>query len=160
MKTKDEVIALRDDWYKRAATQDLTSLPIFLSELAGFEHDYNTICYACAAAAVAATWAMDKTPRGGITGFQGGAIMWEYMEAWNHVTPPAWILRGEDLLYPQFAYKFETMPRTTWIWLQEEARKKLEEEKGFPAHSEVIAHWESIRDGEVPFGFTVRDSIF
>ena len=40
-----------------------------------------------------------------------------------------------------------------WRWLQDEAKKKLEGTTS--AHPEVLAHWQSIVDGRVPFGFTV-----
>jgi len=156
-RTNEIVFALRDSWYAEAKKQTLGTLRHFLDELAGFEHDYNTICYACAAAGVAATWAMDRTEHGGITGFQAGAIMWEYMQAWNGVEPPAWLLKGEDMLFPQYAYKFNTINTGVWEWLRNKAVGKLEDKAAFPAHEEVIAHWQSIRDGKIPFGYALRD---
>jgi hypothetical protein len=157
MKGNNEVLALRERWFTCAKTQTLQTLPVFLKELSEFTHDYNTICYAVAASAVAAAWAMDNAPNGGITGFQAGAVMWEFMREWNHVIPPAWLLQGVDMLYPQNDYKFRTIPHETWEWLQQEANKRLKE-TGFPAHPTVIAHWREIAAGFVPFGLSVRSS--
>lgn len=151
-------LKIRDDWYKRAADKSMTleTLPTFLKELAEFNHDYNTICYALAAGAVATAWALNRTPSGNITGFQASAIMWEFMGAWNHVEAPAWLLKGEDMLFPQYAEKFNSVSRETFAWLQEHARKKLDEKDGM-AHARVKAHWQAIADGKVPFGLSIRD---
>lgn len=152
-------LKIRDEWYKRAADKAMTleTLPAFLKELAEFPHDYNTICYAVAAGAIASAWAMNRTPNGGITGFQAGAIMWEFMRAWNHVEAPAWLLKGEDLLYPQYAQKFNSISPDTFEWLKERAAKRIAED-GKGAHPDVIAHWRAIAGGQVPFGLQVRDS--
>ena len=71
------VLAIRDVWYAQAADKAMTleTLPAFLKELAEYKHDYNTICYALTAGAIATAWALNRTPNGGITGFQAGAIM-------------------------------------------------------------------------------------
>lgn len=152
------VMALRDEWYARAADKAMTleTLPAFLKELAEYPHDYNTICYAVTAGAVAAAWAMNRTPSGGITGFQGGAIMWEFMEAWNGVKAPARLLKFDHALFPQYADEFTSISGQTWKWLQEEAGKKLDSAPDHVAES-VVAHWKSIRDGHVPFGLRVKE---
>lgn len=159
--TKDnenEVMAIRDGWYARAADKAMTleTLPAFLKELADYRHDYNTICYAVTAGAVATAWALNRTPNGGITGFQAGAVMWEFMDAWNGVKAPARLLKFEDALYPQYADKFCSISPDTWKWLREEAGKRLEANDG-RTHASVVAHWQSIRDGHVPFGLQVRE---
>lgn len=152
------IMELRDEWYARAADKAMTleTLPAFLKELAEHEHDYSTICYALTAGAVATAWALNRTPNGGITGFQAGAIMWEFMDAWNGVKAPARLLKFEDALFPQYADKFTSISSATWKWLQDEAGKRLEAKEDMVASS-VIAHWKSIRDGQVPFGLKVRD---
>lgn len=158
MSDDKKTMELRDEWYKRAAdkSMSLKTLPKFLKELAAFGHDYNTICYAIAAGAVATAWALNRTPNGGITGFQGGAVMWEFMRAWNHVEAPAWLLKGEDMLYPQHCERFTAISRETFDWLKEQAQKKLAEKPGY-AHPAVIQHWESIKEGHVPYGMALRD---
>ena len=59
------------------------------------------------------------------------------------------------MLYPQYEDKFEkTIRSNTWRALQEQAKKNLEDSEH--VHPAVIAHWESIVRGEVPFGYKVR----
>ncbi len=157
MKEHENWKEIRAGWYARAKAPEMSleTLPAFLKELAEFEHDYNTICYALAAGAVATCWALDRSPQGGITGFQGGAVMWEFMEAWNGVKAPAWLRKGEDMLYPQYEHKFTCISNDTWQWLKDEATKKLAEPHDMVASS-VVAHWKSIQAGNVPFGFKVE----
>lgn len=153
------VFALRDGWYERAKSKDMTleTLPAFLQELAAHEHDYNTICYAVTAAALAAAWAMNRTPNGGITGFQGGAVMWEFIQEWN-------CLRGKhlrlvdysDMLYPQHEDKFRTISESTSTWLKDEAAKQLLDSEHM--HPRVRAHMEAVAAGYVPFGYRLANS--
>ena len=153
-----KALATRDQWYARAAAKDMTmdTLPVFLKELAEFNHDYNTICYALGAGATATAWALNRTPNGGITGFQAGAVMWEFMKAWNHIEAPARLLQTRDMLYPQNSDKFNTISVESWEWLRAEAKKRLEGSHE-RAHPNVVAHWQSIRDGQIPFGYSIRD---
>src|SRR5271155_3953983 len=55
--------ATREDWYRRARDRAMTlrTLPGFLAELAEYQHDYNSIVYAVAAAAHAAARAFDRS---------------------------------------------------------------------------------------------------
>lgn len=66
------------------------------------------------------------------------------------------------MLYPQYEYKFtgRTISSDTWAALQKSAKENLEEDEkneNYRAHPRVIAHWKSIADGKVPFGYTVKD---
>lgn len=54
------------------------------------------------------------------------------------------------------ADKFCSISPDTWKWLREEAGKRLEANDG-RTHASVVAHWQSIRDGHVPFGLQVRE---
>ena len=146
---------LQKEWYEEAKKQTLETLPAFLKKLTeDYGHDYGTICHACAAAAVAAANAVNHAPCGGITGFQAGAVMWEFMGAWNDVKAPAWLLKGENLLYPQYEDTFTAISEDTWKWLQDEAKKRLG--KRDSVHGAVAKHWELIADGRVPFGLRIR----
>lgn len=151
------LFALRDSWYARAKDMSLDALPAFMQELAEHKHDYNTICYAVAAAALAAAWAMNRAPTGGITGFQGGAVMWEFITQWQCLkNKPLKLVDYSDMLYPQYRDKFsKSISHATWDYLQAEAKRLAED--GEYAHSDVAAHWRSIAGGQVPFGYSVRD---
>jgi hypothetical protein len=150
----------KDAWYEMARDRSMTlkTLPGFLAQLAEHPHDYNTIVYAVAAAALAAARALDRTPNGGITGFQAGAVFWEFYGEWLHESgKPARMVKYDGMLYPQYESQFaRTITPDTWKWLQAEAAKNVAAHSG-DAHGEIVAHWQSIVDGRVPFGFTVSD---
>lgn len=118
----------------------------------GYHHDYGTICHAIAAISVAAACLSNRDKvNGGITGFQAGAIMWEWLHGWG--TGPKNIgrmLDYEDMLYPQYASKFIQISRRNWAFLQKKAAENLVESP--TANPAVIRHWQSIVDGTVPFG--------
>jgi len=151
---------VHEEWFKGIDKLTLDTLPEFLRHLSeDYEHDYGTICHALAAAAVGACWAMNSSPAGGITGFQAGAVMWEFIKRWmRHDKEPMRLVNYSDLLYPQYAYKFApTISPDVWQWTQEQARELLAEDNKH-THGDVLAHWHSIADGKVPFGLSVAES--
>ena len=157
MRAITEQMKVHEAWYEEAAKCTLETLPGFLIKLTTeFKHDYGTICHAVAAAAVAAAWAVEHSPAGGITGFQGGAVMWEFIKHWNHLEDkPLRLVDFSHMLYPQYESHFQkTITPDTWKWLQEEARKNLGEKGG---HKEVREHWKMIAMGVVPFGYEVKE---
>lgn len=158
MKKIDEMAA-RKDWQERAKGATLETLPEFLREITeDYKHDYGTICVAIGAAAVAAAWAVEKTPQGGITGFQAGAVTWEFLRGWNSSMIGdcgARIQKFDDLLFPQYVERFTSIGSDTWQKLQEKAAENLKDKTH--AHPEVLAHWASIADGNVPFGLRISD---
>ena len=157
MKTIKEEDNEQEQWYKDAREQTLDTLPYFINHLLkDYQHDYGTICHALAAGAVATTRAMNHSDQGGMTGFQTGAIMWEYMEHWNNVKPPAKLVRYESMLDPQYDYKHEkTISSGTMDWLQNKAAEKLKERN---LHPFLRIHLRSIVYGKVPFGYEIRDN--
>lgn len=156
--TEEEKVHL--EWYKEASKQTLDTLPEFMRKLSeDYSHDYGTVCHMVAAGAVAAAWAMNqsKGAQGGITGFQAGAVMWEFIRHWNHSgeDKPMRLLDYNDLLYPQYAHKFQVISKSTWEWAQEKAKENLKNSSY--ANPEVIAHWRSVAEGFVPFGLRVGE---
>jgi hypothetical protein len=151
-----ESMKLQDAWYDEASNMTLDKLPEFLERLQTFyEHDYGTICHAIAASAIATAWAMNKGPQGGITGFQAGAVMWEFIKHWGHINGPARMLSYDDMLYPQLEYKYKTISQDTFEYLQEQAKEHLANPD--TASEEVRKHWQSIVDGVIPFGYTIEN---
>lgn len=146
------------EWYKEGRNQTLGTLPEFLKGLVeNYSHDYGTICHAMTAAALAAMWAVDKSDQGGITGFQASCIMWEFIKQWDKSNNKAGLkmIDYDYLLYPQYEEKFEkTISSDQWGVIQKEANKNLEENTQ-RTHPDVISHWQSISDGEIPFGFRI-----
>lgn len=156
-----------DEWYKDAPKQTNETLPEFMSHvLNDYYHDYGTICKAIGACAIAAAWAANKNPRGGITGFQAGAVMWEFIKHWNHTCNKTGmrLIDYDDMLYPQYEDRFaKTITKGLMERLTEEAKKLIAEHESnsqSTVHPEVLAHWKKIAQGIPPFGYEVVDEKF
>lgn len=150
-----EESGVHKEWYKEAREVSLDNLPEFINRICnGFNHDYGTICHAIAASSIAAAWAAEKTPQGGITGFQAGAIMWEFIKNWQSYDGPMRLLQYNEMLYPQMEDKFNEISKDIWEHLQNEAKKKLDEKESL--HPNVKSHMESIVAGKIPFGYKLK----
>lgn len=231
-----EDMGLQKEWYERAKSMKPDEFSEFFRELTeDYEHDYGTVCHAMAAIGLAAMRAFDRSEgaSGGITGFQAGCVMREVIRHMNYESNKCGLrlLDMDNLLYPQFEYKFRSIDSDTWKAVQREAgnriseskaahekylkeveqykrdldkfkedvkdfeskhpehpkyeddpkfyehigggtaeewdREKEKEENGFlfaprepyngAAHPNVVAHWESIVNGKVPFGLRIED---
>ena len=65
------------------------------------------------------------------------------------------LVNYDDMLYPQYDHKFaKVLDHGMWAYLQKAAAEKLAQHHGAP---EVQAHWQSIVDGVVPFGYRVAE---
>lgn len=152
---------LINKWYEEARDMTPEKLPEFIRKLTqDYKHDYGTICHAVTAAAIGAAWSIDHSPEGGITGFQAGCIMWEFIRKWMDKQGPLRLVDFDDMLYPQYDHKFQkTIDSDTWEWLQEQAKVRMYdcEISNSSASKSVRDHWQSIMDGKVPFGYTVKD---
>lgn len=95
--------------------------------------------------------------RGGITGFQAGYVMWNVIRHMNYESNKCGLRlqNMDDLLYPQYEYKFTSISEETWDSVKREAQNCLLEREY--AHSDVVAHWKSIVDGNIPFGLRIED---
>lgn len=154
---KDKTII--DEWYKEASKQTIETLPQFMSHVLGdYEHDYGTIVKAIGACAIAAAWAGNSHPNGGITGFQAGAVMWEFIRHWNHDNNKCGmrLVDYDNMLYPQYENRFnKTISPQVMGNLANEAEKRLSEDD--MVHPEVKAHWEKIAKGIPPFGYRISN---
>ena len=155
-----EEMHLEKEWFEEAKKQTLETLPKFIDHVMNdYKHDYGTVCHAVSACALAAAWAANSSPEGGITGFQAGFVMFDFIFQWNYPSNKCGlrIVDHDNMLYPQYEYKFaKTIKKDTWEALQKQAKKNIEE-YDHPVHENVLAHWKSIVDGKVPFGYTVVD---
>lgn len=117
---------------------------------------YGTAPRAIAQAALATAWYLASDF--GITGFQAGFVMWDFIRDWQYSSNECGmkIVDYDSMLYPQYDYRFEkTISKDTFEALQKKA-KKLLENKSY-THPNVVNHWQSIVDGNVPFGYVVRE---
>lgn len=155
-----EEMGLEKEWFAQAREQKLETLLAFMNHLLNdYGHDYGTICHAISACVLAAAYAADNSAQGGITGFQAGAVMWDFVRQWSYSNNKTTlrIIDYDNMLYPQYREYFEgrTISESTWKLIQNEAKKRLEENG--PASKEVIEHWKSIVNGVIPFGFKIQN---
>lgn len=159
--TITEEMHLEKEWFESAKKQTLETLPAFMNHvLNDYCHDYGTIVHAISACALAAVSAADESEQGGITGFQAGCVMWDFIKQWGYLSNKCglMIVDYDNMLYPQYENKFNNkeIPQSIWERLQKQAEELLKTEKGY-AHEKVIAHWQSIIAGNVPFGYKVKN---
>jgi len=157
---KAQYEAWRAQWMERAKTvssmEDLTN---FLGELIDFKHDYNTIVEAVVAGMYATLKALDRSKAGGLSGFQASVIGLKLLAEINGWRGPFRVLVYNNMLFPQYADRFErTIDPSTWSWLRDEAKRLLTETRDEPVgpSPRVVAHWKSIVEGfQIPFGYTL-----
>jgi hypothetical protein len=157
----EEFNVIKEEWKTKAKTCTVETLSTFIKELTeNYTHDYGTICHAMTIASIAAAWAIDRSEQGGITGFQAGAIMWEFIKEWNysHNKVGLRLIDYDNFLYPQYEHSFEkVITKRTFEVLQREAEILIKNNSIDTTCIEVYKHWQSIVDGVVPFGYTVKD---
>lgn len=155
-----EEMGLHKQWYEQAKEQTLETLPSFLNYLMeGFSHDYGTTCHALAAGACATAWAMNNHANGGITGFQAGAVMWEFIKGWNMSDNKCGmrLIDYDNLCYPQYIYKFQgsSISKHTFKAVQNRCREFYEKHDNY-THPDVLRHWQDIIEGNMPEGITIE----
>lgn len=94
----------------------------------------------------------------GITGFQAGFVMWGFIRDWRYYNNKCGlkIVDYDLMLYPQYQNEFEkTISKETFEELQKQVQEALN--KPAYAHPNVIRHWTSIVNGNVPFGYCVKE---
>ena len=147
-------------WFAEAGKMTEEELPNFFARMIhGYNHDYGTACHAVAACAIAAAWAACCDRDSGLSGFQAGFVMWDFIRNWTKTGNKCGLrlVDYDDMLYPQYEGKFEKIiDKITWARIQEEARKNLESDAGCES---VRQHWRNIVNGEVPFGYQVVEEI-
>ena len=152
-----EEMHLEKEWFEEAKTvksaEDLTR---FVEKMLGsYEHDYGTVCHAIAACSLACAWLGAHVE--GISCFQAGFVMWDFIRHWVKKGNKCGmrLVDYDDFLYPQYEDEFDKIiSEETWASIQEAAKKKLENDDGFTC-GPVRQHWKSIAEGVVPFGYRV-----
>ena len=145
------------EWFDRAKNIETPEqLAEFAKELLiDIQHDYGTVCHAVGAIALAGAWLGAHIQ--GITGFQAVFVMYDFVRNWNFSTNQCGlrIIDYDNMLYPQYKDKFDkTITKERFEIIQKEASRLLETSRN--AHPDVINHWKSIVDGNLPFGYSNR----
>ena len=149
------------EWFEEACHMKAKDFPAFYEKMVhAYNHDYGTMIHAVAACALAAAWAACSEEDTGLSGFQAGFVMWDFIKNWTKTGNKCGLrlVDYDDMLYPQYEHKFgKVIDKVTWKSIQEEAKKKIEKEAY--ACDKVIDHWKRIAEGQVPFGYRVVDEI-
>lgn len=145
--------AIIDGWYVQAkACRTVKDAVAFALSLDQYRHDYGSCCHAIAASAVAMANAVSAPL--GITGFQAGAVFWEFYRHWmNEPETPKRMLDYGNMLYPQYEHSFRNINQNTMGWLQEKAAEQL---AGMQPDDWRYEHLASIVAGNAPFGYGVE----
>lgn len=147
-----------EKWYAEAKKQTIETLPTFMERILNEPQDYGSIVEAIAACAIGAAWAADHSDNGGISGFQANGVMWRFIQSWMCLQDSCALrlIDYDKMLYPQYEDEFtkKTINKETWDAMQKKATELWL--KGSGAES-VRDHWRSIMEGNVPFGYKVKD---
>ena len=151
----EEKMHLEKEWFEEAAKVKTTDeLVKFVNHiLKDYVHDYGTACHAVAACALAGAWVGCESE--GLSGYQAGFVMWDFILNWTKKGNKCGLklVDYDKFLYPQYEHEFDkTIENEYWGKIQEEARKNLETDAGCES---VRMHWRSIVNGTVPFGYRV-----
>lgn len=117
---------------------------------------YGEAPRAIAQAALATAWHL--ADEFGITGFQAGFVMWDFIRDWQYRNNKCGlkIINYDDMLYPQYDYKFEKeLSQETFDTLQSAAKELLTNKDEY-VHPKVLKHWKSIANGNIPFGYSIK----
>lgn len=138
----------------------INNLQDYLQRLMNKGHTYESICETMVSGMMAAFSAMNNDDHnGGITGFQASWIGLKVMQKINYPSNKVGlrVLDFDKLLFPQYQDHFDkTISKETWEALQQQAKENLVERDNYVSGT-VKAHWQSIVDGVVPFGFTIKE---
>jgi len=151
-----------DEWYEKAKhIKNPDELKEFIEYVYSFGDfpGYDEGVHAITAIAIASSWCANEYYN--ITGFQASCVGLQYLMHWTYdysnlvgISVRNW----SDMLYPQCQHRFEKkISKDMFKALQEKAQEKLDNEGGCEA---VLAHWQSIVDGVIPFGYELTDDIF
>lgn len=159
---------IKEAWYNKAKTEiksedDLKQFATEIIKHLENTHDgsdlYEESVYGAGALGYASVQMLSFVF--GMTGFQMGCVMWELIKQLHlgRNKVGMMLLSYDDMLFPQYEYKFKTLPKWAWESLQKEAKRLLEENKNssFPAHKDVVEHWKNIADGIIPFGYEIEE---
>jgi hypothetical protein len=123
---------IREKYYPLVDKQTIDTLPGYMKQVLGEPQDYGSICCSVAACALAAAWAANKHPFAGITRFQAGAVMWEFIKQWNFKGNKTGlrIIDFDNMLYSQYKDEFQKrkISKNVFESLQKEAKRLLDED--------------------------------
>ena len=141
----------------RKEIKSFEDLVNFLKEVKECKFDYGVAPIAISQAALATAWYFTRVFE--ITYSQANFVMWDFITGWLYSGNKCGlkIVNYDDMLYPQYVEKFEkTVSSGKWFMIQKQAKKNLKDYTKY-THPDVISHWESIANGIIPFGYSIKN---
>lgn len=142
--------------YGRKQIKTFEDLVEYLKDIKdNYNTGYGAAPRAIAQAVLATAWFLAS--EFGITGFQASVTMWDFLLGWSFTDNKCGmkIVNYDKFLYPQYEdYYGKTLSESTFKEIQKVAKEMLENESA--AHI-VRKHWQSIVDGNVPFGYKIEE---
>ena len=157
----DKVKFVYEDVKELVRTAHWDDLPDILKTMSDddkYDFDYSATPEMIAACCEATAHALSD--KYGITGFQASWVGLRFLWRFNGYGSKCGfkILDYDNMLYPQSAYRFDkVIGRSVMEDLETEARKLIESKNKEKIHPDVWKHWESLADGNPPFGFRLID---
>lgn len=158
----EEYKAIKSEWFAKAkqitSADELQKFADHLFE--DYEHDYGTSLMAVSALVTAAAWYGTNVM--GLTALQATFIKWNFMANFEFQNNKCGLklMDFDNMLYPWFDYKFDNViPEERFKKLQEQAKLKMDSTDKDSVNEEVWNHWESIVNGQVPFGWRLEEKV-
>jgi len=143
---------LYEEWKAKAnAVQNLEDFSVFFKELTEQSQSYDSAVWASSLLSLAAFKAFNRSPQGGISGFQLGFVAGGYLRELMHIDGPVSLLKVEDLLFPHKADKYiARLDKESHTWLREQAKKNLVNPAFSDMHEDCREHYEKLIEGWLP----------
>lgn len=143
---------LYEEWKAKAdAVQNLEDFKAFFKELTEHNQSYDSVVWACSLISVAAFKAFNRSPQGGITGFQLGYVGGGYLREIMHLQGPVFMLKAEDLLLPHKAHNYiARLDKESHTWLRETAKERLADPELQDIDDDFKEHYQKLAEGWLP----------
>ena len=147
----------RENLYSLAKHQTPETIGKFINDVMSMDDiDYGTVVDCIAACAIAGAAAGDNHKNGGITGFQAGYVMWQFIRNYIYEYNKCGLrmIDWDKMLYHQDESLFDkVIPQNVFERLQKQAKEEIQIEW---LSEEQKQHLQSIIDGIPPFGYTLQ----
>ena len=147
----------RDNMYKLAKQQTPETIGMFINDVMSMDDiDYGNVIDCIAACAIAGAAAADNHKNGGITGFQAGYVMWQFIRnyMYEHNKCGLRMIDWDNMLYHQDESSFDkVIPQNVFERLQNQAKEEIQIKW---LSEKQKQHLQNIIDGIPPFGYSIK----
>ena len=147
----------RDNIYELAKQQTPETIGKFITDVMTMDDiDYATVVDCIAACAIAGAAAANNHKNGGITGFQAGYVMWQFIRnyMYEHNKCGLRMIDWDKMLYHQDESSFDkVIPQNVFERLQNQAKEEIQIKW---LSEKQKQHLQNIIDDIPPFGYSIE----